>query len=235
MPRRKRGWIDNACYHITHRCHNREFLFRFKKYRRFYLRHLFEMRKRYKVDVLDYIVTSNHVHLLLTAKKGESISDGLRYLHGRVAQYYNIQTGKTGAFWSDRFHSTMIQDGKHFGKCLFYIDLNMVRAGAVLHPSEWDSCGHNEFHAPKQRYGIINMNRLLRVLGMDDVESFRKWHKLTLTGLIERGGLERVDYWTKAYAVGDEEWVEEKLKSAGIKRMGVKSEDDVFYATGCIG
>jgi hypothetical protein len=22
MPRRKRGWIDGACYHITHRCHN---------------------------------------------------------------------------------------------------------------------------------------------------------------------------------------------------------------------
>jgi hypothetical protein len=30
MPRRKRGWIDGAYYHITHRCHNQEFLFRYK-------------------------------------------------------------------------------------------------------------------------------------------------------------------------------------------------------------
>jgi hypothetical protein len=30
-----------------------------------------QMQKRYRVDVLDYIVTSNHVHLLLTAKKTE--------------------------------------------------------------------------------------------------------------------------------------------------------------------
>jgi putative transposase len=119
MPRRKRCWINNGCYHITHRCHNREFLFRYKKYRQFYIRHLFEMQKRYKIDVLDYIITSNHVHLLLTAKNGARISDGLRYLHGRVAQFYNLQTGKDGAFWSDRFHSTLIQDGKHltYGAC----------------------------------------------------------------------------------------------------------------------
>jgi len=29
MPRRRRGWIDDACYHVTHRCHEREFLFKF--------------------------------------------------------------------------------------------------------------------------------------------------------------------------------------------------------------
>jgi REP element-mobilizing transposase RayT len=81
MPRRKRALIDNACYHITHRCHNREFLFQHKKYRRFYLRHLFEMQKRYGIDVLDYIVTSNHIHLLISSRKGVRISEGLRYLH----------------------------------------------------------------------------------------------------------------------------------------------------------
>jgi REP element-mobilizing transposase RayT len=36
MARRKRNWVDGACYHITHRCHGRKFLFRFEKYRDFY-------------------------------------------------------------------------------------------------------------------------------------------------------------------------------------------------------
>ena len=85
MLRRKRGWFDNACYHITHRCHNRGFLFRYKKHRQFYVSQLFEMREYYRIDALDYIVPSNPVHLLLTAKNGEVISEGLRYLHGRVA------------------------------------------------------------------------------------------------------------------------------------------------------
>ena len=30
MPRRKRSWLKGECYHITHRCHNREFLFRYE-------------------------------------------------------------------------------------------------------------------------------------------------------------------------------------------------------------
>ena len=74
MPRRRRGWIDNACYHITHRCHERKFLFRFSKYRDIYIKQLFETIQRFSIDVLNYIVTSNHVHLLVTAENGENIS-----------------------------------------------------------------------------------------------------------------------------------------------------------------
>ena len=63
------------------------------------------MRQRFKVDVLDYMVTSNHVHLLLTAKHGCEISKALQFLHGSVGQKYNILKNRQGAFWSDRFHA----------------------------------------------------------------------------------------------------------------------------------
>jgi REP element-mobilizing transposase RayT len=36
------------------------------------------MSKRYRVNVLDYMITSNHVHLLVTSRKGQEISEGLR-------------------------------------------------------------------------------------------------------------------------------------------------------------
>jgi REP element-mobilizing transposase RayT len=39
------------------------------------------MKSRYKVDILDYIITSNHVHLLVKIKNGQEISEGLRFLH----------------------------------------------------------------------------------------------------------------------------------------------------------
>ena len=76
------------------------------------------------------------------------------------------------------------------------------------------------------------MNRLLQVLAMDDVESFRKWHKLTLDGLLKRTELKRAEFWTKAYAIGDKEWVKGNLTTAGIKRMSVHSHNGVFYAMG---
>lgn len=137
MPRKRRGWEAGACYHITHRCLNREFLFKYSKYRVFYIRNLYKAVKKYRIDILDYIVTSNHIHLLVAAKDGNEISKGLRYLHGIMGQWYNIQKGNSGSFWSDRFHSTRIQSGAHLARCLIYIDLNMVRSGVVKHPSEW--------------------------------------------------------------------------------------------------
>ena len=232
MPRRKRGWIDGACYHITHRCHNRAFLFRYKKYRQFYLRQLFEMQKRYRTDVLDYIVTSNHAHLLLTTSKGERISEGLRYLHGRVAQFYNLQTGKSGAFWGDRFHSTLIQDGAHLGRCLFYIDLNMVRAKAVKHPSKWDACAYHEFYKTKSKFRIVNIQRLLQVLSAGNIEQFRKWHTLTINGMLKQELLKREIFWSKAFAVGDEEWLKAQLRNSGIKRMTIRNSDQTSFAIG---
>lgn len=57
------------------------------------------MSKRYPVDVLDYIVTSNHVHLLLWAKETCFISAGLHYLQGTIAGDYNRRKGREGAFW----------------------------------------------------------------------------------------------------------------------------------------
>ncbi|MCK4981615.1 MAG: transposase [Victivallaceae bacterium] len=65
MPRRRHNWINNACYHITHRCHERRFLFKFARHRNIYLNLLFEMQKKYNIDILDYIVTSNHVLFLV--------------------------------------------------------------------------------------------------------------------------------------------------------------------------
>ena len=183
MPRKKRCWEPGACYHITHRCHDRKFLFRFTKYREYYLRHLFISVQRYGMDVLDYMVTSNHIHLLLTAKEGPEISNALRYLHGRMGQWYNTQCNKSGAFWGDRYHTTQIQSGDHLSRCLIYIDLNMVRCGKVDHPRQWKQSAWAELTGGRQRCRIINKQRLLQCLWMDSDEQFRQWHQQAIEAL----------------------------------------------------
>jgi len=190
------------------------------------------MQKRYRIDVLDYIVTSNHVHLLLTAKKASSISEGLRYLHGRVGQWYNKQIKSSGSFWSDRFHSTLIQDGEHLSMCLFYIDMNMVRTGKVNHPSEWDACAYHEFYKTKSKFRIVNIKKLLQVLSVDSIEEFRKWHTLTIDDILQKRELERMEFWSKAFAVGEDEWIKNHLQQAGIKRMTIRKSNGISFARG---
>lgn len=234
MPRKRRGWQPGACYHITHRCHNREFLFRYVKYRNFYTRTLFKAVQRYRMDVLDYIVTSNHVHLLVRAKDGTEISNGLRYLHGQMGQWHNKQKESSGSFWADRFHSTRIQDGGHLARCLLYIDLNMVRAGVVDHPSEWSHSAYKELRGGRQRCCIINMPRLLNSLAMKDEKTFRCWHERVVA---EKLTLEnrREEYWSKSVAAGDREWLEQLVKTRQLKRHNIIEDGETCYLRGLNG
>jgi len=65
MPRANRYFIPGKCYHLTHRCHDREFLLRFACDRNHCRRVIWKSLKRFPVDVLGYCVTSNHTHFLV--------------------------------------------------------------------------------------------------------------------------------------------------------------------------
>ena len=64
MPRANRYFIPGYVWHITHRCHQKKFLLRFGRDRQVWIRWLFEAKKRYDLEVLNFTVTSNHIHLL---------------------------------------------------------------------------------------------------------------------------------------------------------------------------
>jgi hypothetical protein len=48
----------------TGRCHKREFLLKFAKDRHRWLQWLYQARRRYELAILNYTVTSNHIHLI---------------------------------------------------------------------------------------------------------------------------------------------------------------------------
>ena len=106
---------------------------------------LFEAKRRYGLSILNFIVTSNHIHLIVASPENrESIPKAMQLVAGRTAQEYNRRKGRKGAFWQDRYHATVIETGEHLWRCLVYVDLNLVRAGAVEHPSEWKWSGYHE-------------------------------------------------------------------------------------------
>ena len=65
MPRANRHFLSNHVQHITHRCHQKEFLLKFARDRRRWLQWLFEASKRYGLSVLNHRDTSNHYYLIL--------------------------------------------------------------------------------------------------------------------------------------------------------------------------
>ena len=90
MARAKRHYIPGQVWHLTHRCHKREFLLKFVKDRRRWTQWLFEAKKRYGLVILDYTVTSNHIHLLdVDDGDRDTIPKSIQLVAGRSTQEYN--------------------------------------------------------------------------------------------------------------------------------------------------
>ncbi len=113
MARANRHYIQDYVWHITHRCHKKEFLLRFLKDRKRWKHRLFEAKKRYGLRILNYTVTSNHIHLLVIDSGREGIPKSIQLVAGRTAQEYNQRKNRKGAFWEDRYHATAIATDQH--------------------------------------------------------------------------------------------------------------------------
>jgi putative transposase len=216
MPRAHRHFLPNHIWHITHRCHKKEYLLKFAKDRRCWLRWLTEARKRYGLCVLNYIVTSNHVHLLVYDRGRSEIVRSMQLVAGRTAQEYNRRKQRKGAFWEDRYHATAVDTDDYLVRCMVYIDLNMVRAGVVNHPAEWPASGYREIQQPPKRYRIINLPALMELLGISQLAELQRAHEGWVDEALGWGGLVRHGIWTESLAVGSQAFVARMKGNLGI-------------------
>ena len=207
MPRANRYHIPGCIWHITHRCHKREFLLKFARDRRRWIRWLFEARKRYGLTVLNHMVTSNHIHLLVVDGDDEStIARSMQLVAGRTAQEYNLRKRRKGAFWEDRYHATAVESGAHLRRCMAYIDLNMCRAGKVEHPLQWECCGYHAIQDPPLRYRVVDRERATALLGYHYEDDLAAGQRDWVAAWQEAHTGREVD-WSESVAVGSEAFV----------------------------
>ncbi|MBE1427330.1 putative transposase [Desulfomicrobium macestii] len=215
-------------WHLTARCHNRDFLLNQALYRKLLTDTLFENQARYRVPVLNFTVTSNHVHLLVVSPSDKNaIPEMMRDLGSKVAAAYNKKSDRKGSFWERRYHATAVESGEHLVRCSLYIDTNMVRAKVVRHPSEWKHGGYHEIVKPKQRYKTVNLSELSRLAGMPDDPIFPEHYAGWVENVVRRGHLCRDDVWTAELAVGSEKFVDHVRRQSGYAPI-LKDESNML-------
>src|SRR5678815_218240 len=126
MARANRLRTDGGIFHVTHRCHNRAFLLKFARDRDAYRARLRQHLPQFDVSLLDYCVTSNHVHLLVDTPERIELSGLMQAVEGEFARAYNRRKERSNAFWGDNFHATRVEGGSYLWRCLCYIELNMA-------------------------------------------------------------------------------------------------------------
>ncbi|MFY9942506.1 MAG: transposase, partial [Desulfobacterales bacterium] len=206
--------------------HKREFLLKFARDRRRWLYWMFEAKKRYGLCILDYAVTSNHIHLLVEDNGGaKTIARSIQLAAGRTAQEFNRRKGRKGAFWEDRYHATAVETGQHLCQCLVYIDMNMVRAGAVTHPREWAHGGYREIQYPRQRYRLVDRERLRDLSGSSGSDNFFDAHASWVEEALRVAKHQRDTRWTESVAVGSRPFVETIRMKLGHVVRGRKARE----------
>jgi putative transposase len=96
----------------------------------------------------------------------------------------------------------------------------MVRAGVVRHPREWRYGGYNEIQNAKQRYRLIDRQKLTALLGIKDADYLSEYHRIWVEEKLNSGSNQRDAKWTESIAVGDEQFVLETKAKLGAKAIG---------------
>lgn len=137
MPRRVRHYLPGQPYHIVQRGNNREACFIEPENYLYYLQLWKEVSAKHGVAVHVYCLMTNHIHFLLTPSTKLSISNAMKQIGSRYAQYINKTYNRTGTLWEGRHKASLVQSDKYFLVCSRYIELNPVVAGMVRKPEEY--------------------------------------------------------------------------------------------------
>ena len=108
--------------------------------------------------------------------------------------------------------------------------MNMVRAGVVEHPSQWEYCRYNEIRNPRKRKGIIDFDRLMGLLGFENYDDLKYAHYKWVESAIQTDNSGKEDKWTQSIAVGSKKFIEKMKGALGYRARGrkVNGTDDTF-------
>ena len=137
MPRKPRMYLPDVPCHVIQRGNNREASFYSEQDYQYYLECLHDASYRYGVFVHAYVLMTNHVHMLMTPIKKDSISLTMQSVGRRYVQYINKEYRRTGTLWESRHKASLVDEDNYLLKCMRYIELNPVRANMVNHPADY--------------------------------------------------------------------------------------------------
>ena len=136
-----------------------------------YLRMLAVAREREDCRIHAYVLMTNHVHLLLTGPRPDSISRAMKSVGEGYVRYFNRTHSRTGTLWEGRFRSSIVDAAEYLFTLYRYIEMNPVRAGMVPRPGAYRWSSHNA-NAHGEPDDLVSPHPLF--VNMDVTESARR-------------------------------------------------------------
>jgi REP-associated tyrosine transposase len=131
-----------------------------------------------------YVLMTNHMHLLVTPERADSLPRLMQSLGRRYVRYINAAYRRTGTLWEGRYRAAPIDSDAYFLACSRYIELDPVRARTVAHPQayRWSSYAA---HARGASDALVHDHPLYRALGGTATERQKAYRALFRAALGE--------------------------------------------------
>jgi putative transposase len=174
MARLGRYFVPNQPLHVIQRGNNgAAIFFREGDYVR-YRAWLAAAAAEYGCAIHAYAFMPNHVHLLVTPRRADSLPRTLQSLGRRYVRHVNARRGRSGTLWEGRYRAAPIDSAAYLLACCRYIELNPVRAGKVAHPRDypWSSWRANALGAAD---AVVASHPLYRALGHSAAERQKEY------------------------------------------------------------
>jgi putative transposase len=152
VPRRLRRKNNTGHLHfITCSCYRRQPILGEPRDRDCFLQIFEQVRRRYQIIVVGYVVMPEHIHLLISEPDRGSVSIVMQVLKQRFARKIlrDLRTRGTlqqpslceamedAHIWQKRFYDFVVLSEKKKLEKLRYIHRNPVKRGLVLAPEQW--------------------------------------------------------------------------------------------------
>jgi putative transposase len=225
MARLPRYVVPGQPQHIIQRGNNRQPIFAADADYAFFREALIEAANKHALLVHAYVWMTNHVHLLATPERDDSISKTFQSLGRRYVQYFNHTYQRSGTLWEGRYRATVVDSERYLLTLMRYIELNPLRAGMVDQPEEypWSSYRRNALGEGGPNGDWLTSHTDYLRLGREDADRQQAYRAL-FASAIDQGDLAQIrDCTHKGWALGGERFRSEieTLTSRRATSMGV--------------
>jgi REP-associated tyrosine transposase len=140
---------------ITFSCHNRKPYLKTPSARDIFEDSLESTRKRYKFEVLGYVIMPEHVHLLVSEPETKPLATALQALKLSVSK---LSTPRP--FWQTRYYDFNVYTHDKRVEKIKYMHRNPVTRGLVASPEDWphSSYRHYLLNEPTKIQITTNLN-----------------------------------------------------------------------------
>lgn len=198
---------DDAYFHVTWQCHNKDWLLEHNWAKQAYYDLLLKYKDKYGVEIYSYKFMNNHPHLVGHLHQKEDFSAFFRVVNSQFARIVNKRMNRRGQVVMDRFKSPLIESDEQMLTVMAYVDLNLHRVGKIknLEEDDWSSY---QYYANGADDPLITPSPSYLALGKTALTRQNEYRAI-VNALMEHRRLINISH---TYFIGDPDWVTIKYR-----------------------